>query len=92
MTAAITPFEPEVSRDLPPEFISLAELLERILAEIGTPFDQLNTELNDSSWVAGRLTEVLPIPLKIKQTLLEMNDPLSRLHALHDQMLDLKIL
>lgn len=91
MTAAIEPLEAEALRDLPPEFIHLAELLEKILTGIGSPFNQLETVLDDSAWVAGRLTEVLPIPLQSKQMLLEMDDPLSRLHALHDQMLTLKI-
>lgn len=91
MMAAIEPFEPEPARELPPEFTGLANLLEKILQEIGSPVNQLEPALTDAAWVAGRLTEVLPIPLKTKQDLLEMDDPLSRLHALRDEMLALNI-
>jgi Lon protease-like protein len=37
---------------------------------------------DDASWVGGRLAELLPLPLPLKQTLLEMNDADARLAAL----------
>ncbi len=73
-------------RMLPPEFDTLARLLERILKQIGPPFDQLSPRLDDAGWVAGRLTELLPIEPEAKQQLLELSDPLSRLHLLRDAM------
>jgi uncharacterized protein len=38
---------------------------------------------DDASWVGYRLAELLPLPLSIKQSMLEINDALIRLKALH---------
>ena len=51
-------------------------------AEQGTDFENPFTEtlqLNDAGWVANRWSEILPIPLKEKQKLLELDDPQIRL-------------
>ena len=51
-------------------------------AEQGTDFENPFTEtlqLNDAGWVANRWSEILPIPLKAKQKLLELDDPQIRL-------------
>ncbi|HWT71699.1 MAG TPA: LON peptidase substrate-binding domain-containing protein [Oxalicibacterium sp.] len=36
-------------------------------------------QLDDAGWVANRWSEILPIPLKARQKLLELDDPQSRL-------------
>ena len=38
--------------------------------------------LADASWVGYRLAEILPLPLPIKQTMLEINDSAVRLKVL----------
>jgi uncharacterized protein len=38
--------------------------------------------LDDAAWVGHRLAEILPLPLKDKQTYLEINDPIQRLDVL----------
>ncbi len=76
---------PSVS--LPVDYASLAELLERLLDQLGTPWSHLERHLDDSAWVAGRLTELLPLDLAIKQSLLESDDPIDRLERLRAAML-----
>lgn len=79
------PEYPEVS--LPVDYTSLAELLERLLDQLGTPWSHLERRFDDSTWVAARLTELLPIDLEIKQQLLESDDPIERLERLRAAML-----
>ncbi len=73
--------------ELPLEFSSLAGLLERLLDQLGAPWSHLERRVGDSAWVAGRLTELLPLDLGIKQQLLEEDDPLERLRRLRSAML-----
>ncbi len=47
-------------------------------AEFESPFAE-TVQLNDAGWVAHRWCEILPIPLKAKQKLLELDDPQMRL-------------
>jgi len=72
---------------LPLEYASLAGLLERLLDQLGTPWSHLERKIGDSAWVAGRLTELLPLDLQLKQELLEEDDPLQRLQRLRSAML-----
>lgn len=76
---------PDVS--LPVDYASLADLLERLLDQLGTPWSHLERRFDDSSWVVGRLTELLPIDLEVKQQLLEADDPIERLERLRAAML-----
>ena len=81
----------ETSRELPPEFSSMADLLGRILEELGPPYN-VDARMDDAAWIAGRLVELLPLKLERKQELLELNDPLTRLFMLRDDMLNLEII
>jgi Lon protease-like protein len=47
-------------------------------SEFVSPFPQ-TLQLDDAGWVANRWSEILPIPLKARQKLLELQDPQSRL-------------
>jgi Lon protease-like protein len=67
---------------LPDEFVHYAELLEQALPQMGDFFKHLQPHYDDAAWVSGRLAEILPIPLPDKQRLLEMDDPIARLHVL----------
>lgn len=51
-------------------------------AEVGAEFESPFTEtlrLDDAGWVANRWSEILPIPLKARQKLLEVDDAQTRL-------------
>lgn len=64
---------------LPEEFRPLAQLLERVLPELGALYANIETRFDDADWVGCRLVEVLPIDQREKQALLEALDPVERL-------------
>jgi Lon protease-like protein len=58
-------------------------------SEQGKPFDSpFGTPicLDDPAWVANRWCEILPIPLKARQKLLELNDAQSRLTVVYQYL------
>jgi uncharacterized protein len=77
---------PDPVIELPLQFARYAKLLEQALPQMGDFFKHLQPQYTDAAWVSGRLTEVLPISLADKQRLLEMDDPIERLHVLQPLM------
>jgi Lon protease-like protein len=73
--------EPEVA--LGADHTRLAQLLEALAARVGPQNFPEPRAFGDASWVGYRLAELLPLPLQIKQSMLEINDPLIRLQVLH---------
>lgn len=67
---------------LPARHARLAELLERVLPQLGEVYAGVDMRLGDAAWVGHRLAEILPIPLADKQRCLELDDPLERLDVL----------
>ncbi len=51
-----------------------------VLAQL--PFEE-PYEMDSSAWVSNRLCEVLPVPLKAKQKLMELTDAATRLEIVH---------
>lgn len=68
---------------LPDVHRPLAELLELLVARIGPEHSRKPPNFDDASWVAYRLAELLPLPLAMKQDLLETDDALTCLAMLH---------
>ncbi len=63
-------------------------------AELGEEFDSPFAEplrLKEAGWVANRWSEILPIPLKARQKLLELNDAQTRLTIIHQYLLQHRI-
>ncbi len=67
---------------LPAEHKHLADLLSKVLPELGDLYSFVDRKLEDTAWVAARLAEILPISLPEKQSFLEMDDPRERLARL----------
>jgi Lon protease-like protein len=86
VTAQVLPLSPEPSTKLPEQFEPLAKFLELLISRVGKENFAADPQLDDASWVGYRLAELLPLPLGIKQTMLEINDSEVRLKAL-DQFL-----
>jgi len=78
--AARIPAEPTAT--LETRFEPLAKLLELIAARVGPHQFPEARAYDDASWVGYRLAEVLPLPLSIKQGMLEINDSDVRLALL----------
>ncbi len=66
----------------------LARLLEVIAARVGPSNFPSALDYADASWVGYRLAEVLPLPLPIKQSMLEINDAAVRLSVLQKFLSD----
>jgi uncharacterized protein len=81
VVAQVTHLPPEPPVELPETFAPLANLLELMINRAG-PDNFSAPALNDASWVGYRLAELLPLPLPIKQSMLEINDSLVRLKVL----------
>ena len=70
------------SVQVPPEYQHLAELLRKVLPELGEMYESVPKHFDDAAWIGARLVEILPISLGDKQICLEMDDPLQRLARL----------
>ena len=78
----VTPLAPEPALALPDAFKPLANLLELLINRVGKENFPAELALTDASWVGYRLAEILPLPLPIKQSMLEINDCEVRLKVL----------
>jgi hypothetical protein len=70
----------------PPRALTLAhEPLVALLKQLIEPlamYRGVATSYDDAGWVGGRLVELLPLTLELKQSLLETRDPIARLERL----------
>jgi Lon protease-like protein len=82
VVADATPIATEPSGRLADAHRPLARLLEVIADRIGPRNFPAERAFDDASWVGYRLAELLPLPLSIKQTMLEINDAGVRLTVL----------
>jgi Lon protease-like protein len=78
----VTPLAAEPRRPLTDAQRPLASLLELVATRVGTRHFPEERDYDDASWVGYRLAEVLPLPLPIKQSMLEINDADVRLTVL----------
>ena len=67
---------------LPAHCATCARLLERLIEQHGELFEAPH-RLDSASWVGARLAEVLPLPLDLKQELLELDDAAERLERIN---------
>lgn len=72
--------------EVPDEHRHLADLLSKVLPELGEPYASVPARLTDASWVGCRLAEILPVSLEDKISLLETDEPLRRLDRLSELM------
>jgi Lon protease-like protein len=91
--ASLIASDPPVHGDVHLERLGIcAEVLERIITTFGErdpdslPFLE-PFELSDPAWVSNRLGEILPISLRARQKLMELEDAAARLEVVHHYML-----
>jgi uncharacterized protein len=82
LTGAVSPIPPEPARRVGDTFAPLVSLLELIATRVGPQNFPAERNYDDASWVGYRLAELLPLPLSIKQSMLEINDADVRLQVL----------
>ena len=90
--ADVTLLAPEPALAISDEYLPLANLLELIAGRIGPGNFPAEHAYDDGSWVGYRLAEVLPLPLSIKQTMLEVNDAGVRLKVLREFLVQQKLI
>jgi Lon protease-like protein len=78
----VTAIADEPTKPLPESYLPLSKLLELLISRVGRDAFPADLALDDASWVSYRLAELLPLPLNIKQSMLEINDCQIRLEAL----------
>ena len=84
LVAAVQSVTPERACPIPEELRLCEEVLKHIHADQSVQL--ASTHFDDAVWVGYRLAEILPFKLSVRQDLLEMNDPLTRLRII-DQFL-----
>ena len=76
---------------VPQELASCRSLFESVLSRMPAatqadlfPDQATDAQLSDCSWLANRWCQLLPLPLEMKQRLLELDSPLIRLELVSD--------
>ncbi len=76
---------------VPQELVACRSLFESVLARMPAatqadlfPGQAQEAQLSDCSWLANRWCQLLPLPLEMKQRLLELDSPLIRLELVSD--------
>jgi Lon protease-like protein len=82
IVADVSDLAAEPPLPLPDDARPLAQLLELVATRVGPRNFPARLAYDDASWVGYRLAEVLPLPLPIKQSMLEINDAAVRLKVL----------
>jgi Lon protease-like protein len=82
LVGQVTALPPEPALALPEAYQPLASLLELLIERVGRENFAADPAPADASWVSYRLAELLPLPLGIKQTMLEINDSAVRLKVI----------
>lgn len=74
------------------EFFACRDFLAALLKRIGNERFHGEPRLDDPSWVSFRITELLPISMRIKQKMLELTDARMRLEILHRVLKDQRLI
>jgi Lon protease-like protein len=82
VVADIETLAPESDRPVPQGCADCVELLKEAVKASGTTAIPEPHRFDSASWVGYRLSEILPLPLAVKQQLLELEDALARLALL----------
>jgi Lon protease-like protein len=76
---------------VPDDLKHAAQALERLLESLqarqtpdSAPLFEVPMKLDDSGWLANRWSEILPVPLELKQRLMQLDNPLVRLELVGD--------
>ena len=77
----------ELTLELPEQYVPMARVLKNMIDELQHPYLTLEKKYNDALWVGSRLSELLPLSAYTKQQLLELQEPMSRLAMLYEEML-----
>lgn len=81
LVAEVEPL-PALDGPMPAQHARLVEALRHVLEQAGDEAWFPPARWDDAAWVSGRLVELLPLPMGLKQALLELDDVDMRLDVL----------
>ncbi len=89
--ADVEAMAPDLAVTIPDDLKPTADALERLIQSLQLKADQPALmpllppwQLEDCGWVANRWCELLPLPVALKQRLMELDNPLVRLELVSD--------
>jgi uncharacterized protein len=82
VVGAVASIASEPALPLPAMYQPLAQLLDVLAQRVGPSRFPATHAFDDASWVGYRLAELMPLPLTVKQSMLEINDSEVRLAVL----------
>lgn len=85
LTATVRWLPPTPSCPVPEAQADILPLLGAIAAEVGNPLPAPH-RFDDAAWVGARYAELLPIPQRARQALLELDDVISRLEIIQQYL------
>jgi uncharacterized protein len=74
------PAEPDVP--VPLDCVRLRAVVERVWPDLGATYRYVPSRFGDAGWLANRLAELAPLEASVRQSLLEIDDPVARLRVL----------
>ena len=80
--ARVEPLPPEPAEPVPADCRNLVGVLRQILDQLDPVIRYDHPRWDDASWVGSRLTELLPLPPRVRQYLVELDNPQARLAEL----------
>jgi uncharacterized protein len=83
LLAEVTLLDTEPELKLPEEHQACAAALRSLMHKAGEEYFFTPHRFDDASWVGNRLAELLPMPLPVKQMMLELSDSKMRLGTMH---------
>lgn len=86
VVAQVVALPPEPAEPVPEHCRALVEILRRMLARLEPIVRYDAPQWDDASWVGGRLTELLPLPPRVRQYLVELDNPGARLEELRQAL------
>ncbi len=84
ITAGVLTIAAEPAQQIAPSLQACVTVLRHIIGQMGEDKFEPPLQFEDAAWVGYRLAEVLPLKLRVKQSMLEMNDSAMRLEILKD--------
>lgn len=82
VAAHVEALPPEPAESVPPECAGLVQILDKLLRQLEPTIRYEAPQWDDAAWVGGRLVELLPLPPRTRQYLVELDNPTARLHEL----------
>lgn len=82
VVATVEALPPEPHAPVPEDCRVLVDILRRILDRVEPVIRYEHPQWDDASWVGSRLTELLPLPPRVRQYLVELDNPQARLTEL----------